>query len=38
MIPPVRASVPVTEVQLLRSKLQTGGAQYMKVFGAKLGG
>lgn len=38
MVPAVRAEVPVNEVQLLRSKLQTGGAQYMKVFGAQLGG
>lgn len=37
-MPRVRAEVPVTEVQLLRSRLQTGGTYYEKVFGARLGG
>lgn len=38
VLPPERAEIPVTEIQLLRSQFQDGHAVYSKLFGAKLGG
>ena len=37
-VPKERATIQVSEIQLIRSRLQTGGAFYEKVFGAPLGG
>jgi 2'-5' RNA ligase len=36
--PSAHAEIPITEVQLIRSRFQTVGVSYEKVFGVKLGG
>lgn len=38
VLPTKRAEIPVNEIHVLRSRLQTGGAQYESVFAAPLGG
>lgn len=38
IVPTVRAELPVNELHVLRSRLQTGGAVYEPVFTAPLGG
>ena len=37
MLPKERAAVPINEIQLIRSRLQTGGTYYEKAFGVGLG-
>jgi len=37
VLPPERAAIPVTEIQLLRSQFQDGHAVYSKLFSAKIG-